>query len=384
MKVMLLLMGAPGVGKSTFIQDANAQEFVVSPDAFREELSPLVEREVDGVLRTVVNNEFLISKQAFAMTEVSVAMRAELGELIIIDAQNLRRRNYKEFLNIAKEFDYEVYLVDIQEDITLEELLLRNESRGHKYVPQEVITNSYNLYQNLNTELEVISKKVAKDLISKANKSTYVKKDIMEEAEVSEDFYEELRLALMSDSPSKILMSKDMLSKLSKYLPELLKLASVDQSPKWHPEGDALTHTMLVVDAARNLLDEVNGDKEQFMYAALLHDIGKYDTSRVKLGNITSLHHDTIGAHIARKLLKRLAPNKDMKYTTKLIDLHMYGHKVLVMNKLSIDRLLSTHGADFIYDLLILNTADNALFCNDSKILMSKQETLAKLEVIKR
>lgn len=51
----------------------------------------------------------------------------------------------------------------------------------------------------------------------------------------------------------------------------LLPLENVMQSPKWHPEGDALYHSLQVYGLAK---DESPYD-EEFLLAALLHDIGK-------------------------------------------------------------------------------------------------------------
>lgn len=51
----------------------------------------------------------------------------------------------------------------------------------------------------------------------------------------------------------------------------LLPLESVKQSPKWHPEGDALYHSLQVFDLARDALPY----DEEFQTAALLHDVGK-------------------------------------------------------------------------------------------------------------
>jgi predicted nucleotidyltransferase len=51
----------------------------------------------------------------------------------------------------------------------------------------------------------------------------------------------------------------------------LLPLENVKQSPKYHPEGDALYHSLQVFDLAR---DDLPYD-EEFLLAALLHDVGK-------------------------------------------------------------------------------------------------------------
>jgi predicted nucleotidyltransferase len=51
----------------------------------------------------------------------------------------------------------------------------------------------------------------------------------------------------------------------------LLPLETVKENPRYHPEGDALYHSLQVFDLAR---DELPYD-EEFLLAALLHDVGK-------------------------------------------------------------------------------------------------------------
>jgi hypothetical protein len=51
----------------------------------------------------------------------------------------------------------------------------------------------------------------------------------------------------------------------------LLPLETVKQNPQWHPEGDALYHSLQVFELAREALPY----DEEFQTAALLHDVGK-------------------------------------------------------------------------------------------------------------
>src|SRR5439155_5385635 len=51
----------------------------------------------------------------------------------------------------------------------------------------------------------------------------------------------------------------------------LLPLEKVKQNPKWHPEGDVLYHLLQVFELAR----DARPWDEEFLLAALLHDVGK-------------------------------------------------------------------------------------------------------------
>lgn len=83
----------------------------------------------------------------------------------------------------------------------------------------------------------------------------------------------------------------------------LSALRGTKQSPQHHPEGDVWNHTMLVVDEAAQVRDQ-SSDPRAFMWAALLHDIGKPDTTRFRKGKITSYDHDKVGEGLALALLQ--------------------------------------------------------------------------------
>ncbi len=83
----------------------------------------------------------------------------------------------------------------------------------------------------------------------------------------------------------------------------LVKMKGVEQSKTHHPEGDVWRHTMLVVNEAAKRKDESKNPRV-FMWAALLHDIGKPDTTKIKKGKITSYDHDKVGAKLAKTFLQ--------------------------------------------------------------------------------
>lgn len=90
----------------------------------------------------------------------------------------------------------------------------------------------------------------------------------------------------------------------------LKELIDVPQSAKHHPEGSVWNHTMLVIDNASEK-KELSEEPHAFMWAALLHDLGKKPTTRIRKGRITSYDHDRHGERIARKFLEEFTDDKE-------------------------------------------------------------------------
>ena len=80
-------------------------------------------------------------------------------------------------------------------------------------------------------------------------------------------------------------------------------LKEVEQSPVHHPEGSVWEHTLMVVDLAAEGKG-LSQDPRVFMWSALLHDLGKAHTTRIRRGKITAYDHDKHGAVLAAAFLK--------------------------------------------------------------------------------
>ena len=124
----------------------------------------------------------------------------------------------------------------------------------------------------------------------------------------SERFCQEWqKLLLRSPSPSRGLMFlKD--SGLIRFFPELQALIDVPQSPKWHPEGDVWTHTLLVVDEAASLPGVSGEDRDLVIWSALCHDLGKPSTTQwcEKAQRLRSIGHEEAGVLPTQRFLRSI------------------------------------------------------------------------------
>jgi tRNA nucleotidyltransferase (CCA-adding enzyme) len=97
------------------------------------------------------------------------------------------------------------------------------------------------------------------------------------------------------------------LGAIEQLFPEINTLIDVPQEPEWHPEGDVFVHTRLVLDRARELIDDLPYAKQvTVMLAALAHDFGKPATTEFVEGRLRSRGHEEAGVRPAEQFLDRL------------------------------------------------------------------------------
>ena len=115
------------------------------------------------------------------------------------------------------------------------------------------------------------------------------------------------KLLLQAQHPSIGLEWLHKLGAIEKLFPEIQSLIGVPQDPEWHPEGDVFVHTKLVVDRARELIDELSYPRQvTVMLAALAHDFGKPATTEFIDGRLRSRGHEEAGVLPTENFLDRI------------------------------------------------------------------------------
>ena len=131
-----------------------------------------------------------------------------------------------------------------------------------------------------------------------------IKKNSKKINEISKErISDELNKMLITDNPD-VAIRLLQITSLSKYIfPQLDKLIGLKQN-KFH-DFDAMKHTLLVLKRTpKDLITRL---------AALFHDIGKYKTKTEVDGNVHFYNHESLGAEIAKDILKHL------KYSNEII-----------------------------------------------------------------
>ena len=153
MRVLLLLRGSAGVGKSTYIKEHDLEQYALSVDNIRLMCqSPVL--QTDGSMAISQTNEKLVWNLLFQMLEA----RMQRGEFVVIDATNSKTQEINRYKDIAKTYRYRIFCVDMT-GVPMEECKRRNKLRSlYKQVPDEAIEKMYSRFetQHVPTGITVI------------------------------------------------------------------------------------------------------------------------------------------------------------------------------------------------------------------------------------
>lgn len=141
----------------------------------------------------------------------------------------------------------------------------------------------------------------------------------------SERVFTELSKALNTKKPSiffDVLRNADV---LDIHFKEIKDLIGAEQPPKYHPEGDAYNHTMLVLDMAAELTEHLEENRKlEIRFSALVHDFGKGVTPKEEYPH--HYGHENSGAELVGKFGNKIKiPNNWMKCGKTACREHMRG-----------------------------------------------------------
>lgn len=138
-KQVLMMIGLPGVGKSTFISQECPGWRVVSSDAH-------VERHCKDLGLTYNEGFSRVSKAAFADFETELNEVLASGEKFILDQTNLSVKSRAAKISKFKKHGYTVSAIKIDCDRDVHERYLAE--RKDKTIPQHVMDNMRKSYQS--------------------------------------------------------------------------------------------------------------------------------------------------------------------------------------------------------------------------------------------
>lgn len=153
MRILLLLRGSAGCGKSTWIEQNGLKPYTLSADDIRLLCqSPIM--QVDGTEGISQSNDNVTWKTLFNLLEV----RMQKGEFTVIDATNSKTSEMNRYKEMCSTYRYRIYCVDFT-DIPIEEVKRRNANREElKRVPDEAIDKVYSRFatQKIPSGIKVI------------------------------------------------------------------------------------------------------------------------------------------------------------------------------------------------------------------------------------
>lgn len=143
MRTLVLMRGISGCGKSTWLEEHNFSQYVLSADNIRLMISA-PEVNIDGSMGISQKKNTYVWSLLYTLLE----KRMQNGEFTIIDATNIKRADMNKYKHLAKQYRYRIYCIDMT-DVPLETCKQRNAVRQfYKRVHEEVIDRQYAELQN--------------------------------------------------------------------------------------------------------------------------------------------------------------------------------------------------------------------------------------------
>lgn len=157
----------------------------------------------------------------------------------------------------------------------------------------------------------------------------------------AERVWAETEKALNEKNPEIYFETLRQVGALAVLFPELDALYGVPNPAKYHPEIDSFVHTMMVLQQATLLSEQVDCHKSAVRFAAICHDLGKAKTPK---SNWPHHHgHEKLGITPTRNLCKRLKiPSYYQQLAELTCEYHTHIHKIVELRPETVVKLFNT------------------------------------------
>ena len=157
----------------------------------------------------------------------------------------------------------------------------------------------------------------------------------------AERVWAETEKALNEKNPEIYFETLRQVGALAVLFPELDALYGVPNPAKYHPEIDSFVHTMMVLQQATLLSEQVDCHKSAVRFAAICHDLGKAKTPK---SNWPHHHgHEKLGITPTRSLCKRLkVPSYYQQLAELTCEYHTHIHKIVELRPETVVKLFNT------------------------------------------
>lgn len=144
MRVLVLMRGPMGSGKSTAIKNAGLENYTLSADDYRLKVtSPAL--DIEGNFHISSSRDKIVWESLMRDLEI----RMQNGDFTIVDATHTTVKLINKYKQLADTYGYKIFY--IQMDTSLEECIRRNAERDeYKRVPEDAIYRSYELTHSVN------------------------------------------------------------------------------------------------------------------------------------------------------------------------------------------------------------------------------------------
>lgn len=142
MRVLLLLRGSPGCGKTTWIQQNGLTNYAVSADDIRM-MCTAPAMFPDGSVKIAMDSDKFVWDMLFKVVE----NRMRRGDFTVIDATNSKTAEMNRYKKLCQDYRYRIYCVDFT-SVPIEIAKQQNAQRpAYKVVPEAAIDKMYSRFE---------------------------------------------------------------------------------------------------------------------------------------------------------------------------------------------------------------------------------------------